>query len=247
MAQKTKIGWCDHTLNFHKGCSKVSEECHYCYIAPILKRAGVQPFGRALRTAPSTWRQAFRWNRNAKQDGVRRRVFTCSLSDFFHLDADEWRDEAWNVIRECSHLDWLVLTKRPELIADRLPSDWGQGYSNVWLGVTVGIASSMPRIPLLQAIPAKIRFISAEPLLERLDFRPYLDGSIHWIITGCERAHKDRRRLMDIDWVRDIDRQCRESGVAHFFKQRYLDDRGVPVEDGVLDGKKRQAWPRVAR
>ncbi len=245
MAEKTKIGWCNHTLNFHKGCTKVSEECKFCYIGPLLKRSGVKPFGRAYRTVASTWRNAFKWDKAAERDGVRRRVFTCSLSDFFHPHADQWRQEAWDVIRKCRHLDWLVLTKRPELIAERLPEDWGNGFPNVWLGATVGTSASMHRIPLLQAIPAKVRFISAEPLLEALDFRPYLDGSLHWIITGCERAAKGQRRLMDMDWVRDIDRQCGDAKIAHFFKQHYVADKGVPVEDGLLDGKVRQAWPQV--
>jgi protein gp37 len=152
---------------------------------------------------------------------VRRRVFTCSLSDFFHPGADAWRPEAWDIIRDCRQLDWLILTKRPELILDRLPPDWGDGYPNVWLGVTVGHSSSMDRVPLLKAVPAKIRFISAEPLLEQLNFRPYLDGSIHWIITGCEQAAVGKRRLMDLEWVRDIDQQCRDADVAHYFKQYY--------------------------
>jgi protein gp37 len=169
------------------------------------------------------------------------------MSDFFHPGADRWRTKAWNIIRECDHLDWLILTKRPELILDRLPPDWGDGYAKVWLGVTVGAASSMDRIDRLKAVPATVRFISAEPLLERIDFTPHLDGSIHWIITGCERAAKEKRRLMDVDWVRDIDRQCRRARIAHYFKQYYVDDRGIPVEDGLLDDTVCQAWPLSSR
>lgn len=243
MGVKTGIGWCDHTFNFWMGCDKVSEECRHCYIGPIIKRMGKEPFDGPVQT--KDWQKPFTWNQEAVDSGIRRSVFTCSISDFFHPGADNWRTEAWFVIKQCSAIDWLVLTKRPELIADRLPPDWNNGYSNVWLGVTVGTASSMDRIPLLQAIPAAVRFVSAEPLLERLDFRPYLDGSLHWMITGCEQAHKDKRRLMDIDWVRDIDRLCRDGGVAHFFKQRYIDNAGTPVHDGLLDGVVRQEWPTV--
>ncbi|MCA9125015.1 MAG: DUF5131 family protein [Planctomycetaceae bacterium] len=155
-----------------------------------------------------------------------------------------WREEAWEVIRSTSNLDWLVLTKRPELMQERLPADWGDGYSNVWLGVTVGAESSMYKIPLLKAVPARVRFISAEPLLERLDFRPHMDG-LHWIITACEQAHRDKRRLMDMDWVRDIDQQCRDAGIAHFFKQRYINNTNTLVHDGMLDGVVRQEWPLV--
>lgn len=136
-----------------------------------------------------------------------------------------------------------MLTKRPELIAERLPEDWGKGYPNVWLGVTCGVASSLDRLAVLKEIPAVVRWESAEPLLGPIDFRPYLDGSFHWIITGCEQAGVGKRRPMDIDWVRDIDRQCREAGVAHFLKQRYEGTR--LVTDGVLDGEIRQQWPKL--
>jgi protein gp37 len=164
------------------------------------------------------------------------------MSDFFHRGADEWRSEAWQIIRDCPNLDWLVLTKRPERIRELLPEDWGYGYPNVWLGVTCGAESSLHRVELLKSLPAQLRFISAEPLLEPIDFRPHLDGSIHWVITGCEQAAKTKRRPMKIDWVRDIDAQCREAGIAHFFKQRY---EGTQItDDGLLDGIVRQEWPK---
>ncbi len=96
----------------------------------------------------------------------------------------------------------------------------------------------------LAKIPSKLRFISAEPLLGPIDFTPYLDGSYRWIITGCEQAGVGKRREMQTEWVRDIDRQCRLAKVAHFFKQRYVGTQ--LTDDGMLDGKKRQAWPVVA-
>ena len=165
------------------------------------------------------------------------------MSDFFHDGADAWRDEAWTVIRKCQNLDWLILTKRPELIVDRPPGDWGTGYPKVWLGVTCGIESSLERLEVLQDIPARIRWVSAEPLLGPIDFRPHFDGRFHWIITGAEQAGVDKRRSMDLDWVRDIDRQCRDAGVAHFFKQRY--EGNQLLLDGLLDGEVRQGFPRA--
>jgi protein gp37 len=164
------------------------------------------------------------------------------MSDFFHPGADKWREDAWKVIDECQSLDWLILTKRADRILDCLPENWGDGYKNVWLGVTAGCRSSLIRVRQLLAVPAAIRFISAEPLLEKLNLRPYLNG-IDWVITGCERARKGQRRIMNLDWVRDIDAQCRAANVAHFFKQYYINDSGVPCEDGVLDKVRRQAWP----
>jgi len=165
------------------------------------------------------------------------------MSDFFHPEADAWRDEAWDIIRECDWLDWLILTKRPELIEQRLPDDWGDGYQNVWLGVTAGCRSSLDRVELLTTIPAALRFVSAAPLRESIDLSPYLH-SLDWVITGCERAKKGKRRLMDLDWVREIDAQCKSAGVPHFFKQYYIDDNGLPSEDGKLDSVLQQEWPR---
>jgi protein gp37 len=241
MAENSKIGWTDHTHNFWWGCSKVSEECRYCYIAGIMRRGGYEPFQGPMRT--KNWANPIRWNREAEKLNKRCRVFTCSMSDFFHPQADPWRDEAWKVISKCTNLDWLILTKRPELIDKRLPDDWGNGYSNVWLGVTAGCRRSLARVDVLKAIPAAVRFVSAEPLLEPMDFRPFLK-KINWIITGCERARKGLRRPMKLDWVREIDAHCKAAGVPHFFKQYYSEDRGVPKEDGCLDGVTRQAWPR---
>ncbi len=242
MAENSKIGWTDHTHNFWWGCNKVSEECRFCYISGIMKRGGHEPFNGPMRT--KNWSNPTRWNRKAEVNGQRLRIFTCSMSDFFHKSADAWRGDAWQVIRECKSLDWLILTKRPDLIADRLPLDWGDGYPNVWLGTTAGCRSSLPRVETLVGIPAAIRFVSAEPLLEELDFRPYLD-SLNWVITGCERAKKGERRPMELDWVRSIDAQCAAFGVPHFFKQYYFEDSGLPREDGILDGKTLQSWPEL--
>jgi len=241
MAENSGIGWTDHTMNFWWGCTKVSSECKHCYIDGRMRWAGKEPFRGPMRTKDRS--KPHRWNRKAAITGERPRVFTCSMSDFFHPGADQWRDEAWNMIRACPNLKWLILTKRPELIRKRLPSDWGNGYPNVWLGVTCGAASSLNRVETLKGIPAQLRFISAEPLLGPIDFRPFLDGSIHWIITGCEQAAKTKRRPMEIGWVRDIDSQCREAGIAHFFKQRYEGTR--ITHDGLLDGTVRQEWPET--
>jgi len=234
----SKIGWTDHTQNFWQGCNKVSPACTHCYIGRVMRHRGREPFDGPMRT--QTWKDPFKWNRRAESEGRRHRVFTCSLSDFFHLEADPWRAEAWEVIRDCENLDWLILTKRPELVAQRLPADWGAGYKNVWLGVTVETQEYRHRIEEILSIPAPIHFVSAEPLLEAIDFEPYLDR-LDWIITGCEQAAEKKRRTMDVDWVRDLRDQCQKTQTAFFFKQYY---EGNQIrEDGLLDGKVCQHWP----
>jgi len=240
MAKNSRIGWTHHTMNWWMGCNKVTRECKHCYIGTVMKRGGRVPFGGPMRTVD--WSHPAKWNARAGASGVRERVFTCSLSDFFHPGADAWRPGAWNIMKACTNLDWLVLTKRPELVAERLPADWGTGYPNVWLGVTCGCSDSLYRLPILRELPAVVKFVSAEPLLERMDFRPHLSW-IDWIITGCEQAAKEKRTMMDIDWVRDIDQQCKEAGKLHFFKQAYVEERGVPCETPLLDGKVVQEVP----
>ncbi len=245
MAETTGIEWADKTWNPFIGCIKKTPECDNCYIKQAIRGKIADVFSGPVLTSQSTWDAPLKWNREAAANGTRPRVFTCSLSDFFEKAADPWRPAAWDVIRKCPNLDWLILTKNAARFADHLPPDWGEGWPHVWLGVTVGIATSMSRIPYLLDVPAKVRFISAEPLLGPLDFTPYL-ADLDWIITGCESGAKDKRRAMDFQWVRDVDKQCRKAGVAHFFKQ-YYDEKDKLCYDGMLDGECRQAWPAVDR
>lgn len=241
--EDSKIGWTDHTWNPWWGCNKVSEACTYCYIDAIMRRSGRKPFGGPIRTSHATWRKPYAWDRRAAKDRRRRRIFTCSMSDFFHPGADDWRDEAWDVIRACQNLDWLILTKRPELIEERLPSDWGNGFANVWLGVTVELQRHIRRLDTLAKIPAAIRFVSAEPLLGRLKFGRRI-GKLDWVITGCERAHKEKRRPMALPWVLSIRRECESAGVPLFHKQYYLGSK--LTYDGLIDGQCCQQWPASA-
>ena len=164
------INWTDHTWNPWIGCRHVSAECDHCYADFLVTKRMGRDFGAVTRT--KTWRDPSRWNARAPELqaelGRRVRVFCASLTDFFLQDADSWRDEAWQVIRDCQNLDFLILTKRPRLIPSRLPADWGTGYANVWLGTTCGVRSSYSRIDDLRRVTAAVRFISAEPLLESL-------------------------------------------------------------------------------
>ena len=243
--ENSKIGWTHHTFNPWWGCNKVSEACKHCYIGPVMKRSGNEPFNGPMRTKEATWKKPFKWDRKAQEEGKRFRIFTCSMSDFFHEGADAWRDEAWDVIRSCTNLDWLVLTKRPELIRDRLPMDWGCGYRNVWLGVTVESQEQMRRVDLLTDVQAAVRFVSAEPLLGPIEFGAERLRDLDWVITGCENAGKDKRRIMDPDWVRSIRDQCDSSGVKLFHKQYYVGNQ--LAYDGLVDGVKRPDIPTTCQ
>src|SRR5690242_8610940 len=133
MGETTGISWTDHTLNFWVGCTKVSPGCTNCYaehiveVFPMAKGKGA--FRRLERT--KTWGDPVKWNRAAAAAGRRELVFTCSMSDFFHEGADEWRAEAWALIKATRNLEYQILTKRPERILSNLPPDWGRkGYPN---------------------------------------------------------------------------------------------------------------------
>lgn len=112
MADRTGISWCDHTMNFWIGCQKVSAACDGCYAETWAARwpryAGAWS-GNRYRTGPDNWKQPYRWNRAAARDGVRRLVFSNSLSDFFDKAVDPgWHTDAWKVIRDCDDLIWLL-------------------------------------------------------------------------------------------------------------------------------------------
>jgi len=149
MAENSGIGWTTHTMNFWWGCNKVSDECTNCYIDALMRWQGKEPFNGPIRT--KDWSKPLRWNRKAAITGERPRIFTCSMSDFFHPGADEWRSAAWEIIRACQNLDWLILTKRPELIPNRLPSDWGDSYGNVCMGGCGAVEATMVVGPKLWA------------------------------------------------------------------------------------------------
>src|SRR5262245_131063 len=136
MGANSRISWTDHTQNWWRGCTKISPGCEYCYMFPGQRSKGLDPT-RVVRTSKALWNQPARWHRQAAEEGRRYRIFASSWTDFFHPDADQWRAEAWQQIRETPNLIYQVLTKRPGRIAYTLPADWGDGYPNVLLGVSV--------------------------------------------------------------------------------------------------------------
>jgi protein gp37 len=132
-------------------------------------------------------------------------------------DLDQWRSRLWDLIVATPNLDWLLLTKRPELVGGKVP--WREIWpQNVWLGTTVEDQEwANERLPILVSIPAAIRFISAEPLLGPLDISEWLDGGLDWVITGGESGPK--ARPSSPSWFRDLLNQCMAADVAFHFKQ----------------------------
>jgi protein gp37 len=171
MSATTGIEWTQATWNPWLGCAKVSPGCAHCYMFREQRRYGRDP--EVVVRSKTTFGDPLKWSEG-------RLVFTCSWSDWFHPDADAWRDEAWDIIRRTPQHTYQILTKRTELIADRLPKDWGRGYPNVWLGTSIEGQRYDYRAAELCQFPAAVHFISAEPLLASLDLRfvnPYRDPS----------------------------------------------------------------------
>lgn len=247
MGDNTRISWANRTFNPWVGCRHVTRECQNCYAEVLLNRLrGPHAFDTVTRT--KTWNDPRRWQKEAAAAGRFDLVFTCSLSDFFIQQADEWRPQIWRIIKETPNLIYQVLTKRPNLIVKRLPSDWGTGYRNVWLGVSVGIKESLKRMDILREIPAHVRFVSAEPLLEDIcpDLRNHIDG-FHQIIVGGESGNGSNQfRMMDHVWARRILQICRQNDIAFWFKQSAAIRTEMGIEIAEHDGeipKKIQEYP----
>ena len=238
--RSTPIAWTHSTFNPWLGCLRVSTACDHCYAAAIAKRTGRpddqgrdlwDPRAERVRTSLDYWRQPIRWNREALAAGARHRVFCASMADIFDNRAPEtWRADLWALIRATPALEWQLLTKRPQNIAGMLPPDWGDGWSNVWLGTTTETQlETARRVPHLVAIPAAIRFLSVEPMLEAIDLSPWLDQLQH-VIVGGESGVGNRSRPMQPDWLRALRDQVQAAGLALFVKQL---------------GSNRAAWPGV--
>lgn len=195
MAEQSKIEWTDHTFNPWEGCQKVAPECDNCYAeARDVRFTGGTHWGPKAprrRTSEQNWNKPRRWSAQAEAfyttHGRRQRVFCASLADVFDNAVDTgWRDDLWALIRECDQLDWLLLTKRPQNIAKMLPPDWGDGWPHVWLGTSAGTQKTANQnIPHLLGVPAAIHFVSAEPMLGRIDLTEWFHDSD---CTGFQNA-----------------------------------------------------------
>ena len=250
MAENTKIQWCDHTFNTHWGCTKISDGCSNCYAENMGNRFGVKwGAGEPRKTmSENYWKQPLKWNKRAGENNVRERVFCSSMADVFDNEAPEGvREKLWSLIKATPHLDWLIVTKRIGNVKNMLPEDWGDGYPNVWLLITVVNQIEADRdIPKLIDTPAAIRGLSIEPMLGYIDLTyiqfdafttmDVLSGNglstisvcqsapnafcdpIDWVIVGGESG--SNARPMHPAWAKSLQDQCKLAGVAFFFKQQ---------------------------
>jgi protein gp37 len=235
MSNTTGIEWTEKTWNPWMGCTKVSPGCAHCYAEREHLKYKLPDFA-AVRRSKTTFNAPLKWKEPA-------RVFTCSWSDWFHEGADAWRAEAWDIIRRTPHLTYQILTKRPERILFHLPDDWGDGWPNVWLGVSVENQRWTTRTVELAKVPAHLRFLSCEPLLGPLDVGDALGFlGIGWVIAGGESGAN--ARPCDEAWLRSLAAQCKRVGVPFFLKQLGGHPDARAHEKAVLDGVRHTAMPR---
>lgn len=226
MGKNSHIEWTHHTFNPWWGCQKVSPACQNCYAETWAKRVGSNVWGaKAPRRffTDTHWAEPLKWDREAAESKTRARVFCASMADVFEnrRDLDAPRARLWKLIEATPNLDWLLLTKRPEHVASL--TIWGEAWpANVWLGTTVEDQTWVEtRLPHLLSIPAKVRFLSCEPLLGALNLSPFSPkgkpSPIHWVIAGGESG--PHSRPMNPQWVRSLRDFCRQSKIAFHFKQ----------------------------
>jgi len=227
----TTIAWTHHTFNAWIGCHRVSLECDHCYADAGSRRLGAQ-HGLKLWdegsdrffTGAAYWRQPLAWNRAAERAGERHRVFCASYGDVAENRPEliAPRRRLADLIVATPSLDWLLLTKRPENLTRLMP--WAERWPrNVWAGTTVGVNASRARIDALKAVPAAIRFLSMEPLLEEVDLDVDMEATTNrfgwmtcpscrgwgYFVTGLDVGGGELGRPCDgcngsgcaIDWV----------------------------------------------
>lgn len=198
------------------GCIKYSAGCQNCYVYRRDARY-------ELDASQVKKNAAFDLPIRRARDGSYKlkgpgEVFTCFTSDFFLEEADDWRAEAWQMMRERQDLSFFFITKRILRFYERLPDDWGDGYPNVAVGVTCeNQEKTDERLPFFKGLPIRHKRIICEPMLEAVTLEPYLDDGIELVAAGGESG--ENARLMRFCWVLSLKEQCERHGVRFWFKQ----------------------------
>ena len=238
MADGSAIEWTDATWNPVTGCTKITAGCDNCYAERFAERwRGIarHPFenGFDLTLRPDRLDQPLRWKRS-------RMIFVNSMSDLFHKKVPlPFVDAVFNSMEQANWHVFQVLTKRSSRMRDYLKTRYAsrEAPDHIWLGVSVEDAKGAARIEHLRVAPARVRFLSIEPLIGPVG--PVDLSGIHWVIAGGESG--PGARILNIEWARDIRDQCAQQGVAFFFKQW----GGIRPKSGgrELDGREWNQFP----
>ena len=219
------------------GCRKCSEGCVNCYMF-YLDAMRDQDGSHIYRT-----KAGFRYPLSKDRSGAYKvksgeMIRVCMTSDFFLEEADEWREEAWDIIRRRPDVKFFLLTKRPERVKDHLPSDWGDGWENVMFNVTCeNQKRADERIPLLHELPFKHKGIMCAPLIGPVEIRDYLaQGQIEQVL--CDGENYGGTRPCHYEWVKCLHDACREFNITFVFcstGRRFVKDgRLYQIDDGKI-------------
>ena len=209
--------------NLWHGCTKVSPGCQNCYVyerdALVGRDASLLHKTKAFTLPVQKYRGGPQKGQYKVPSGTT--VYTCFTSDFFHKDADEWRPEAWEMMRLRPDCLFYFITKRPERIEKTLPPDWGDGYENVEICCTCESQRMTDlRLPIFLELPMARRSIIHEPMLERINIRPYLEKYRDRISSvACGGESGPNARVCDFSWILDTHLQCVKYGVPFHFHQ----------------------------
>ena len=245
----SSIEWTDETWNPVTGCSRVSPGCDHCYmftLYPRLKGMGVSGYRSSpddVTLIPERLEIPYTWKNP-------RHVFVNSMSDVFHNRIPfDFIYRIFRVMQESSdrhgHV-FQVLTKRPgravawwKAYEESFPDGWPPG---VWIGTSVENQKYAPRLTVLARLPATIRFVSAEPLLEQVDLEPWLEnGELQWVIVGGESG--PGARPMELNWVRYLRDQSVNASVPFFLKQLGGSRNKQSGDTAVVDGRQWREMP----
>lgn len=220
---KTNIQWTDFSWNVARGCTKVDDDCRFCYMyRDSFNSTRYNPLN-VVRT-----KTVFNLPLKLREPS---KIFTSSLTDFFHEEIDSYRNEAWDIIRKCPQHTFQILTKRPERINDHLPPFWDEIRGRIWLGTSIGSQKSIQRLfDLISPIRTGIKFLSIEPmhaevqlpLHDFVDMGHKVKDLIDWVIIGGESGNdtgKYRYRPCELKWIENLVNDCRSEGIAVFVKQ----------------------------
>lgn len=301
MASKSKIEWTEYSWNPIAGCTKCSPGCKFCYAERMAYRqyymadarcnknrsqrnlVTAMAYGKAINKKTRKWTGEIGTNRWMLNDPLHwrkpRMIFVCSMSDLFHPKVPfEFIDKVFTQIIACQRHVFQILTKRPARMLE-----WSEQYTatknhfrhvtkNAWFGVSVSTqAEADEKIPILLQIPAAVKFVSIEPMLEEIEIKSfptvnntgcplnpltgellygeeYIKGEkLDWVIVGGESGPK--ARPLHPDWARNIRDQCQAAGTPYFFKQHgeYLHESQGANTDGSINAggksKKGFRWP----
>ncbi len=214
--------------NLWHGCTRASTGCLNCYVYRRDESIGKDP---SVLHKTDNFNLPVRRLRSGKYKGKYKipcgsHIYTCFSSDFFHPDADGWRSDAWEMMHERSDCTFFMITKRPERVAEHLPSGWGEGWEHITIAVTCENQEMVDkRLPIYLALPIYHHAVMIEPMLTAVDLRPYIDKYrasdgrplIKEVSVGGESGI--HARVCDFEWVESVQSLCKENGISFYYHQ----------------------------